>query len=213
MDPYLEDAAFWEGFHTMLVCGLMMEIEQGLPDGYISNIKVRTEVIPVHDPAADVYMPGIRRRSSIESIEVREGYIEIQRVPGHELITSIELMSPRSKHGAGIGIHEETRSALVNNGIHFVELDLLRGGARSKLPAPLPEGDYYAMVFRGDRAGWVEVFAWTLRQALPTIPIPLRARDKDVPLNLDRAVHTGYERARYDRKLRYTNPGFGDSAR
>ena len=65
MDPYLEDAAFWEGFHTVLVCGLMMEIEQGLPDDYISNITVRTEVIPAHDPAADVYMPGIRRRSSL----------------------------------------------------------------------------------------------------------------------------------------------------
>ena len=163
---------------------------------------------------------------------MREGFIEILRVPGNELVTAIELMSPRTKHGAGIGIHEERRSRFVNNGIHFVELDLLRGGARSKLTASVSEKDYYALIFRADRGGEVHVFPWTIRETLPTIPIPLSTSDKDVPLNLEPAVHDAYERGRYDRKLRYTHPlrpplksadaiwaqeliraaGFGDSA-
>ncbi|MDB5358406.1 MAG: hypothetical protein JWN24_4859, partial [Phycisphaerales bacterium] len=36
---------------------------------------------------------------SVESLEVREGYIEIQRLPDYELVTSIELLSPWNKYG------------------------------------------------------------------------------------------------------------------
>ena len=234
MDPYLEDAAFWEGFHDVLITECMYQVEKGLPDGYISNVKERAEVISVDDPAAKVYVPdiGVAREvprprptvggggggiaveveaepitiPSIDAIEVREAYIEIQRVPGYELVTVIELMSPWTKHGAGVGIHRGKRAALVRDGIHFVELDLLRGGTRTKLARPLPSADYYACVFRGDRKPDVDVFAWRVRDKLPVIRIPLRAPDKDVPLNLGEAERTAYERGRYDRKLRYARP-------
>ena len=59
MDPFLEDPAFWEGFHDVLITCCMFNIEQGLPDGYISNVKERAEVISVDDPAAKVYVPDI----------------------------------------------------------------------------------------------------------------------------------------------------------
>src|SRR4051794_31069213 len=115
MDPYLEDPAFWEGFHDVLITCCMFSIEQGLPDGYISNVKERAEVISVDDPSAKVYVPDIgvarevKRRTppsdsggggtalavevepvtipSVDSIEVREAYIEVLRVPGYELVT------------------------------------------------------------------------------------------------------------------------------
>ena len=237
MDPFLEDAAFWEGFHDVLITECMYQVEKGLPDGYISNVKERAEVISVDDPAAKVYVPdiGVAREvprpkkvaspagegdggtaveveaepvtiPSIDAIEVREAYIEILRVPGYELVTVIELMSPWNKHGAGVGIHRGKRAALVRDGIHLVELDLLRGGTRTKLSRPLPPADYYACVFRGDRKPDVDVFAWRLRDKLPVIRIPLRAPDKDVPLNLGEAVRTAYDRGRYDRKLRYARP-------
>src|SRR5215207_1088305 len=127
MDPYLEDPAFWEGFHDVLITCCMFNIEQSLPDGYISNVKERAEVISVDDPAAKVYVPDIgvarefpRGRTavdeggggvalaveikpvtipSVDFIEVREAYIEILRVPGYELVTVLELMSPWNKHG------------------------------------------------------------------------------------------------------------------
>lgn len=234
MDPYLEDPAFWEGFHDVLITECMYLVEKGLPDGYISNVKERAEVISTDDAAARVYVPdiGVSRRAarsrrkgkpgaggvqlveavehitlaSLDSIEVREAYIEVLRVPGYELVTVIELMSPWNKNGAGIAIHRGKRSGLVRDGVHFVELDLLRGGARAKLSEPLPSADYYALVFRGDRSPEVDVFSWKLRDKLPRIPIPLRAPDPDVPLDLSEALHTAYERGRYDRKLRYAQP-------
>jgi hypothetical protein len=214
----------------------MFVIEEALPAGYISNVKERAEVISVDDASAKVYVPDIgvarelpRRAApkpaglegggvaveveiepvvieSVDSIEIREAYIEILGMPGYELITVIELMSPWNKNGSGIGIHRGKRANLVRDGIHFVELDLLRGGTRTKLSKPLPPGDYYANVFRADRAPKVDVFRWRLRDRLPTIPIPLRAPDKDARLNLGEALRTAYERGRYDRKLRYSRP-------
>src|SRR3954466_11399819 len=74
MDPYLEDPAFWEGFHDVLITECMYQVEKGLPEGYISNVKERAEVISVDDPAAKVYGPDIgvareapRRARPVES--------------------------------------------------------------------------------------------------------------------------------------------------
>ena len=143
---------------------------------------------------------------SVDAIEVREAYIEIQRVPGYELVTVIELMSPWNKNGAGIGIHQGKRAALVRDGVHFVEIDLLHRGTRTHLAEPLPPGDYYVNIFRGDRKPDVDIYRWRLRDKVPRIPIPLRAPDKDVLLDLAEALRMAYERVRYDRKLQYTRP-------
>jgi hypothetical protein len=176
MDPFLEDPGFCEGFHYVLIIECMFDVEQSLPDDYISNIKESIDEISPDDPAAKYYSPHMS--ISRAPIEVREAYIEVLRVPGYELVTVIELMSPWNKNGAGIGIHQGKRAALVLDGVHFVELDLLRGGTRTHLARPLPPGDYYVNIFRGDRKPEVDVYRWRLRDKLPKIPIPLRAPDQ-----------------------------------
>jgi hypothetical protein len=67
----------------------------------------------------------------------------------------------------------------------------------------LPAGDYYAFVARGDRYPNAEVYAWTIRDRLPTIRIPLKAPDDDLVLDLARVFETAYARGRYWRRLRY----------
>ena len=52
----------------------------------------------------------------------------------------------------------------------------------------------------------MEVYAWTLRQPLPVIPVPLAGDDPDVPLNLQAAFTTTYDRAGYDYALDYRRP-------
>jgi hypothetical protein len=59
MDPYLEDAAYWEGFHDVLITTCMFAVERALPDGYTANVRERAEIISIDDAAARVYVPDI----------------------------------------------------------------------------------------------------------------------------------------------------------
>lgn len=52
-----------------------------------------------------------------------------------------------------------------------------------------------AFVCRKEGLPQVEVYAWTLRRPLPAIPIPLADGDPDVPLDLQAAFTTAYDRA------------------
>lgn len=231
MDPFLEDPAVWEEFHHVFITECMYHLGERLPAGYVAKIQERTQAISVADEAAKEYVPDVAvarsRRAApgpettgagggaavavrtatiplAESTEVREGFVEIRRLVDHELVTCVEVLSPWNKFGEGIGIYREKRRTLVARGVHVVELDLLLRGTRTELADPLPPGHYFALVFRSDRRPDVDVFAWQLGDRLPTIPVPLRPPDEDVPLALAAVFTTVYERARYDRKVRYT---------
>ncbi|NUQ64730.1 MAG: DUF4058 family protein [Pirellulales bacterium] len=45
------------------------------------------------------------------------------------------------------------------------------------------------------------VYAWSIREPLPAIPVPLKASDPDVPLDLQAAFITVYDRPRYQLSL------------
>ena len=91
-------------------------------------------------------------------------------------------------------------------GVHVVEIDLLRRGTRTSFARPLPQGDYYTFVFFGDRRPNVSVYAWPLRRPLPVLPIPLRAPDPDVFMDLGAVVSNTYVRSQYGRKIDYGRP-------
>ena len=237
MDPYLEDPAFWEGFHHVFITECMYFLLERLPPTYVADVGERVELISRSDPAAEQYLPDVavvtRERSgaadsraerpsqsgggaavaiapvtipSLESLEVREGYIQVLRLPERKLVTSIELLSPWNKFGDGVGEYRHKRRSMVNHGVNVVELDLLRRGRRTELAAPLPQGHYYAFVFRADRRPDVDVYAWGLPDPLPPIPVPLAPADPEIALDLGVVVNTSYERGQYGRKLKYSGP-------
>ena len=82
----------------------------------------------------------------------------------------------------------------------------LLGGRRLSMGEPLPGGDYYALVSRAERRPDCEVYAWTVRDRLPTIPIPLSAPDEDVKVDLGAVFTTAYTRGRYARLVDYSAP-------
>jgi hypothetical protein len=82
--------------------------------------------------------------------KVRGRCIDVRHLPGHDLITSIEFLSDGNKHGEGVAKYRHQQRTLTDHGVHVVEIDLLRGGARTELAVPLPPGDYYAVVFRAN---------------------------------------------------------------
>ena len=232
VNPYVEVSGRWEGFHTVLISQCSLVLNQVLPDNYIAVVEERIE-LSVDEPdgerrrqrrpdvsvVRDVYSarvagggpaavldvePAVRTLTAYE--ELPEAYIDIRSVPDDELITSVELLSPTNKIAPGRGEYWAKRAALLRGTASLVEIDLLLGGRRPEVREPMPDGDFAAIVSRGDRRPQCEVYAWSIRRALPRLPVPLRPGEPDVVLDLAAAYETTFTGGRYAKAVRYDRP-------
>ncbi len=137
--------------------------------------------------------------------ERREAFLTVRETETRAVVTVLEVLSPGNKRRGSDGRREylNKRETVLSSSAHLVELDLLRGGLRLPTVERLPRGDHYAFVCRQERRWNAEVYAWTLREPLPTIPIPLAAGDPDARLDVQAAFTTAYDRAGYDYSLDY----------
>jgi hypothetical protein len=87
-----------------------------------------------------------------------------------------------------------------------IEIDLLRRYPRMPFDDPLPPAHYLVMVCKAGERPRSSVWPISVRQPLPTIPIPVLSPDPPVPLELGQALRTAYERARYDLRVDYRQP-------
>jgi len=186
MDPFIEGQD-WEDFHT----GFIAELSAALVPHVRPKYVVRKE--------RRVYLPMPEER--------REAFLTLRERETMEVVTVIELLSPANKRHGGDGRREylSKRESILGSTTHLVELDLLRGGERLPTVEPLPPGDYYAFVCR-QRRYQAEVYAWTLREPLPAVRIPLAGDDPDVTIDLEEVFTSTYDRAGYDYSLDYTRP-------
>jgi len=234
MDPFLESPRHWKDFHSRVINVLSEVIERRLPPNYHATInedvllvepestaptikEVGPDVLVMRDTFAP---PGPVHTASAAVAEVEpvilpnvvrldpnvETFVEIRHLPDQEVVTVLELLSPTNKSGTGRGQYLGKRDRLLREEINLVELDLIRGGQRLRLGRSLPAGHYYAFVSRSTRHPDCEVYYWSVRDRLPTIPIPLRASDADVRIDIGDAVHTAYERGPYQGLVRYAEP-------
>lgn len=134
-----------------------------------------------------------------------EAYIEIREAGARQrLITVIEILSPSNKSTPkGRKKYREKQDELEAGDVSLVEIDLLRRGrwmmAVPKARIPVARRtEYGASVRRGWNPWRLEFYALPLRERLPSIRIPLRERDQDVPLNLQALVDQCYANGRYD---------------
>ena len=63
---------------------------------------------------------------------------------------------------------------------------------------------YYMMISRGETRPIVDVWPVQLADKLPVLPIPLREPDRDVSLDLNKAVSVVYDRAAYELQIDYS---------
>jgi hypothetical protein len=226
MDPFLE-AQEWEDFHTTFNTVLREHLGPSLEPEYLVRIERRiyVEAVGVEPESmrrADIAIvavdsgPATGHRShgagSITAecelpmpIERQETYLVIRDRESMKVVTVIEVLSPSNKRRNGDGRREylTKRVEILSSPTHLVELDLLRGGMRLPVVGALPPGDYYAIVSRVKRRPRCEVYAWTLRDSLPSIPIPLKPGDDDAIVPLQEVFDTVYQRARYDLSIKY----------
>jgi Protein of unknown function (DUF4058)/23S rRNA-intervening sequence protein len=124
-------------------------------------------------------------------------FLEIHDGDGNELVTVIELLSPSNKYvGPGREQYLAKARQLQRSWVHFVEIDLLRGGPRMPW-LDMPECEYCVVVSRFEERPKAGFWPIRLCDRLPEIPIPLRRGDADARLDLQQVLHHIYDAAGY----------------
>lgn len=143
-----------------------------------------------------------------EPEEHREYYLVLRNRESLRIVTLVELLSPANKRPGSAGREQYLgkREEILQSHTNLVELDLLRGGQRLPARTALPVGDYYALVRRGWQRRRASVYAWTLRERMPPIPIPLQQNEPEATLDLQAAFDLTYDRAAYQDSLDYSRP-------
>src|SRR5262249_12666047 len=127
--------------------------------------------------------------------------LEIRDRRDRRLVTVIELLSPTNKApGPDRDDYLHKRRDLMRSCVHFVEIDLRRGGERPRPPV-LPPCDYYVLLRREEEHPRLGVWPLGLRYRLPVIPIPLTAPDPDVLLDLQAILDRVYDAADYGKYI------------
>jgi hypothetical protein len=230
MDPYLEQ--HWGDVHNTLITYAKEVLNERLPRDLRARTQER---IVVEMPGEDhTYYPDVRvvedRRSGGGSTTAVAGtdvamadplvvhfhepetqtFLEIiEAGPERRVITVLEIVSPSNKVGRGREQYLQKQQDLSEGGVNLVEIDLLRGGPHvlqlplSRYPAS-HRTPYKVCVCRAGKAA-AEIYRVPLRDPLPTIRVPLRPDDADVPLELQTLIAQVYHHGRYD-DIDYTLP-------
>lgn len=231
MDPFIEGHA-WEDFHHRFIAELSVALVPLVRPRYVVRNEHRVYVeheadsedrVLRADVAVTARQPELSAAAGGSSLatamapvavhlpmpeEEREAFLTIRDRETMEVVTVIELLSPANKRPGSDGRREylAKREEILASETHLVELDLLRGGKRLPTVEPLPPADYYAFVCRNRPRYVAQVYPWTMRAALPRIPIPLAGGDPDVLVDLQEVFTATYDRAGYDYSLDYGQP-------
>lgn len=230
MDPYIEQPALWSSFHSRLIVALADAIEQTLSDQYYVEVEARTylddgtEGVLIGIPDAAIVVGQSRaitppQSSSVStqvrpqqvtlpmSVMVKERYLEVRDVATHDVITVIELLSPKNKRsGEGRASYEKKRSAILSSTTHLVEIDLLRAGNPMPILGTPSLGTYRILVSRSLQRPSAELYSVELWQPLPELPIPLKAEQEALIISLQTIFDGVYSRARYTSRIDYSQP-------
>jgi len=231
MDPYLE--AHWRDVHARLIIYASDAIQGVLPRSLRARVEERVlletpQGLGDHPLYPDVRVVEYAPRRGLETqakagvavaeplvVDVEpepaiETFLEIiDRESGNRVVTVIEFLSPSNK-SPGLNREQYLRKQreVCSSNANLVEIDLNRFGPHT-LAFPLahikPQGrtSYMSCVRRVTRPGKAEVYLMPLWARLPTVKIPLRPEDADVPLDLQALVDQCYRNGGYEGTLNY----------
>jgi hypothetical protein len=240
MDPFLE-GYLWPDVHNSLAFVIkeilsvpispkyvarteLYTIEDSNPEGDVGILYPDVEVLRrdsmAREPAAaykDLTTAITEATISIPAItpvEVRIPVVEIRDRAGHQLVTAIEILSPVNKREPGLAPYREKRKRLHQSGVHLLEIDLLRRGQRPFNHPYMPKNHYIVTLLRAGTHR-TDVWGFDVADPLPIVPVPLRAPDPDVPLDLGKVLNSIYERSLYHLSIDYTQtpppPAFSEA--
>ena len=223
MNPWLEQDALWHDFHQSFLSGMRDSISDVVAPRYFVALEEHVYIHEPPEPRArflgrpDLAIVGTGEAGFATSTAVmeapvytalpepmdivRESFIEIRDSENEFLVTVLELLSPSNKQaGYDRDAYIAKRRHYLLSDVNFIEIDFLRGGPRMPIEELSP-CDYYVLVKRASDRTRAGVWPIRLRDGLPSIPIPLRAPDPDVRLDLQAVLHAVYDRAGYRHRI------------
>jgi hypothetical protein len=228
MDPYLEAPSIWPDVHTSLMSIFREQLTPLLAPKYLAELETQVVIdhlddepqgvlpdVSITSPEVSVEAPSAVAVAAPAPVQVRVPMdiptrlvsVYIRQRETARLVAVIELLSPVNKRrGKGREEYLDKRRTFLTSPVHVIEIDLLRRYPRMPFDDPLPPAHYLVMVCKAGERPRSNVWPISVRQPLPTIPIPLLSPDPPVPLGLGQALRTAYERARYDLRVDYRRP-------
>ncbi len=231
MDPYLENPALWPDVHHELISVIRASLNQQLGPKYLVRIEERLYLCDETDPGRSVIIPDLRvarpsgsgrqphQPSSTAGLaiveplvmvtllddDIHEPRLEILDSESRRVVTVLEILSPTNKVAGSRGreSYREKRVEILHSPTHLIEIDLLRAGVSFVTRTRLPPCDYFVHVSRRQSRPKGQVWPIPLQKPLPVIAIPLQPKDADAKLDLQEALDTAYDRARYGALIDY----------
>jgi len=185
------------------------EVLIGIPDAIVFAEK--SQPIPSEDQGAKFASVATALRPEKVSLpmplDVKERYLEVREMGTDEVITVIELLSPVNKRsGEGRTTYEKKRRSILGSATHLIELDLLRGAKPMPMRGRQIASDHRIVVSRSQQRPTADLYRFTLRDSLPSFPIPLKPTDAEPIVLLQEVFNQLYERARYAQRIDYRQP-------
>jgi Protein of unknown function (DUF4058) len=177
MNPYLESPELWSAVHSRLIVAIANQLVDHLSEKY-----------------------------RVEVEKVIERYLEIREVATGQVVTTIELLSPKNKRtGEGRTAYERKRNQILASATNLIEIDLLRGGKSLPIEGEVL-GDYRILVCRGNQRPMGDLYAFGLREPIPTIAVPLLPGEVEPSLVLQKVMDYVFDRGRYHLAIDYQQP-------
>lgn len=228
MDPYLEQPGLWSQVHTALIIEIQQYLTPRLRPRYRVAVEQRTYlslietdefigepdvlVVASHwEGPSPTQVAVSRMKGYLVDIpmpeEIVERYLVVYDTTGGEAVTVIELLSPSNKmSGRGRLQYERKRQEILVSDTNLIEIDLLRSGRPMPMRGRSQSSHYRILVSRAIYRPRAELFAFSVREPIPDVPIPLRLEEEEALLPLNQILHELYDKAGYDLFIDYGRP-------
>ncbi len=229
MNPYLENPLLWSEIHNLLIAAIFRKLNPQLRPKY--KVAIEKRVYQTTDDesllvgVADVAVQSTQKTASpqkastavvspsIEAVTVdltmpetvKETYLEVRDVITQEVITVIDILSPKNKRsGEGQNAYQKKRLKILGSYTNLVEIDLLRDGKPIQQVQNHLQSDYQILVSRASKRPKADLYAFNLQNPIPSFALPLRETDTEPLLDIQTLINELYVEGNYDLVIDYT---------
>lgn len=223
-----QNPLFWSEIHNLLIAAIFRKLNPQLRPKYKVAIEKRVYQTTDEDSllvgVADVAVQSTQKElpqkastavalPSVEAVTVdvimpetvKETYLEVRDVMTQEVVTVIEILSPKNKRsGEGRNAYVKKRLQVLGSYTNLVEIDLLRDGKPIQQIQTGVQSDYRILVSRASKRPKADLYAFNLPNIIPFYPLPLRESDSEPLLDLQTLINELYDEGNYDLVIDYT---------